>query len=294
MKGKKSSWEDVLSGVPQGSILGPVLFIIYINDIDTGIISTISKFADDCKLTRKVSSEEDQEEMQADLMAFHPDKCKVLHIGHKNRKSKYYINGTEISKVQEEKDLGIVISEDLKPKKHIARIVKKTNRILGMIYRTITCKNKENIMNLYKTLIRPILDYGAAVWNPHQKSDIIKLERIQRRATKMIKELKNLPYEERLSRCNLISLESRRRRYDLIETYKIMKSKYNIKSEKLFKIKENQTRGHNLKIFKQQARLNTRKYFFSQRIVNDWNKLPKEAIKAKNIVNFKTIINKKF
>ena len=305
LKGKKSIWEDVLSGVPQGSILGPVLFLIYINDIDSGILSTLSKFADDCKLTRKVTCEKDQDDMQTDLdtleswsekwqMAFHPDKCKVLHIGHNNRKSKYYINGIEITEVQEEKDLGIVISEDLKPKKHIARIVKKANRLLGMIYRTITCKNQSNIMNLYKTLIRPILDYGAAVWCPHQKTDIIKIEKIQRRATKMIRKLRNLPYEERLRRCNLTSLETRRRRYDLIETFKMMKNIYKVNPEKLFKMKESETRGHNLKIFKQQCRLNSRKYFFSQRVVNDWNKLPKLAVQAKNLQSFKTIIDKEF
>ena len=79
-------------------------------------------------------------------MAFHPDKCKVMHIGHNNARNQYSINGNQIKEVSEKTDLGIVISEDLKSKKHIAKIVKKENRVLGMICRAITCKNKTNIM----------------------------------------------------------------------------------------------------------------------------------------------------
>ena len=227
-------------------------------------------------------------------MVFHPDKCKVLHIGHNNSNKLYYINGTEIANVQEEKDLGVIISKDLKPKKHIAKMVKKANRQLGMISRAITNKNKTNIMNLYKTLVRPILDYGAAVWNPYQKEDIQKIERVQRRATRMIQLIRKLPYEERLRRCNLMSLESRRRRYDLIEAFKLMKSIYKVNKDKFFKLRESQTRGHSLKIFKEHSRLNIRKYFFTQRVVNDWNKLPIEAINARNIEQFKKIIHNEF
>ena len=129
---------------------------------------------------------------------------------------------------------------------------------------------------------------------PHLKKDIAKIEKIQRRATKMIWNLKNLPYEERLIRCNLTSLETRRRRYDLIETFKIMKNIYKVNPEKMFKLKESQARGHSLKIFKQHSRLDSRKYFFSQRVVNDWNKLPKEAINAKNLLSFKSRIDQEF
>ena len=305
LKGEGSEWEDVISGVPQGSVLGPLLFIIYINDIETGVKSTLSKFADDCKIKKKVENVVDATEVQTDLntlvkwsekwqMSFHPDKCKVLHLGYNNQKNKYYIKDAEIKKVKEEKDLGVLISEDLKPKKQIANIVKKANRLLGMISRTLTCKNKANIMNLYKTLVRPILDYAAAIWNPHQKKDIEKLERVQRRATRMIRGLRNLTYEERLKKCNLTTLESRRRRYDLIETFKIMKNIYKIDKNKLFPMKPSQTRGHELKIYKKHSRLNTRKYFFSQRVVNDWNKLSKEATEAKDVNKFKNYIDKEF
>ena len=168
--------------------------------------STLSKFADDCKIKKKVENVVDATEVQTDLdtvikwsekwqMSFHPDKCKLLQLGYNNQKHKYYIKDAEIKKVTEEKDLRVLISEDLKPKKQIANIVKKANRLLGMISRTLTCKNKANIMNLYKTLVRPILDYAAAIWNPYKKKDIEKLERVQRRATRMIRGLRNLTYE---------------------------------------------------------------------------------------------------
>ena len=109
-------------------------------------------------------------------MKFHPKKCKTLHLGYNNRRKQYQLKGEQISDVSEEKDLGIIITEDLKPKRHIAEIVKRANRILGMVRRTITCKNVQIIMNLYKTLVRPILDYGSAIWNPYHKQDIIKLK----------------------------------------------------------------------------------------------------------------------
>ena len=281
------------------------MFIIFINDIETGITSTLSKFADDCKIKRTVKSDEDANAVQVDLnnlvmwshkwqMKFHPDKCKVLHIGHNNQRYKYYIEGTEVKKVSEEKDLGVITSEDLKQKKQVAKVVKSANRILGMIRRTITCKNKINILSLYKTLVRPILDYGAAVWSPHQRGDIEKVEKIQRRATKMIKEIRHLSYQDRLKACNLMTLEMRRRRYDLIETFKIIKEIYAVDKEKFFKMRNNQTRGHNQKIYKQHSRLNLRKYFFTQRVVNDWNQLPEEAVNATTVTQFKTVIDSEF
>ena len=189
--------------------------------------------------------------------------------------------------MEQEKDLGIIITKDMKPKTHISQIVKKANKLLGMIKRSITCKNKENVMNLYKTLVRPILDYGSAIWNPYQKQDINTLEKVQRRTTKMITGTRNLSYRERLRRCKLMTLEERRRRYDLIEMFKIMKGIYKINKEKLFEINMNNTRGHKFKVKKHHSRLNLRKNFFTHRIVNDWNSLPDKAVKSRNVLSLR-------
>ena len=305
LKGKTSEWEDMKSGVPQGSVLGPLLFIMFINDIETEVVSELSKFADDCKLASKAETEEDIKAIQEDIdtlgrwsekwqMKFHPKKCKTLHLGYNNERKKYKINGIQIEDVTEEKDLGIIISEDMKQRKHIAEIVKRANKLLGMIRRSITCKNIQVIMNLYKSLVRPILDYGSAIWNPYLKQDIIKLEKVQRRATKIISHIRNLPYRERLRRCNLMTLEERRRRYDLIEMFKIMKGIYKIDKDRLFEVNTNRTRGHSMKIIKNHCRLNLRKNFFTQRIVNDWNHLPQSAVDQKTVLGFKIEIDPMF
>ena len=119
-------------------------------------------------------------------------------------------------------------------------------------------------------------------------------EKIQRRATKMIKEIRHLSYKDRLKACNLMTLEMRRRRYDLIETFKIIKEIYAVDKGKFFRMRNNQTRGHNQKIYKQHSRLNLRKYFFTQRVVNDWNQLPEEAVNATTVTQFKTVIDTEF
>ena len=125
LDGEQSSWQDVLSGVPQGSVLGPILFIIFINDLEAGIKSRILKFADDAKLIGKVASVEDLQTIKKDLenlwkwsedwqMKFNVEKCKIMHIGYKNNKEKFELGGKELIEVEEEKDLGVVVRDNLK------------------------------------------------------------------------------------------------------------------------------------------------------------------------------------
>ena len=135
---------EVLSGVPQGSVLGPILFVIYINDIDDSVNYNILKFADGTKIYKAIYSEEDICKVQTDLcnliawsedwqMLFNADKCKVMHMGYNNRYFDYLMSGSKLESVNEEKDLGVIVSDDLKWEKHWSAAVRKANRILGTI-----------------------------------------------------------------------------------------------------------------------------------------------------------------
>ena len=245
INGWESEWKEVTSGVPQGSILGPLLFIIFINDIDYGIVSVLSKFADDTKLFRNVLKIENAFTLQDDLhklyewsmdwqLLFNKDKCKCLHVGHGNMDYDYFIGDERIQTTLIEKDLGVQTSKSLKPEEHIAYIVKKANNLLGCIRRTYTDKSLQNMINLYKTLVRPLLEYCQQVWSPYLVKDIKKVDDVQRRFTRMINGMKGLSYDQRLQRCNLISLQRRRERSDLVETYKIMNGLTDIKPENSF------------------------------------------------------------
>jgi len=155
-------------------------------------------------------------------MLFNVEKCKVMHIGLRNQNTKYQMGGKELSEVTEERDLGVIVSKDLKVGNQCAKAASKGNQILGMISRTFECKNKEIMLHLYKSLVRPHLDYCSQSWRPHLTKDIDVLEKVQRRATRMICEYKDLEYHERLKYLKLTTLETRRLRADLVEVLKYL------------------------------------------------------------------------
>ena len=167
--------------------------------------------------------------------------------------------------------------------------------MLGMIHRTYDDKSKDTMLKLYKSLVRPHLEYAIQAWRPYKQKDIDSMEKVQRRATRMMEGLGGLSYEERLERTNLLSLEMRRLRSDLIEVYKIINGFEGLNVDDFFEFRDdNVTRGHSKKIYKLRSRLDIRKYFFTQRVVEEWNSLPSEVVESKSINEFKSRIEPLF
>ena len=192
----------------------------------------------------------------------------------------------------EEKHLGIIVDNKLKFSQHISSKVKKAHQMLGIIRRSFSHLDKDMLLVLYKSLVRPHLEYGSSVWSTINKKEDLLLENVQKRATKLIPSLKNEDYPQRLKELGLPTLQYRRLRADMVETYKILNNIDKVNIHKLFHFHQTNTRGHNQKFFKCHCRLNIRKYFFSQRIIVPWNNLPEDVVKAKNVNNFKNLLNK--
>jgi ribonuclease P/MRP protein subunit RPP40 len=284
MLGSSSRWIKVKSGVPQGSVLGPLLFLIYINDIDEVVASKILKFADDPKLYGVVANQQDIERLKNDLknlcnwsadwlMLFNVDKCKVMHLGYNNSKSTYGMNGKDLEEISEERDLGVIVQQDLKWRKQCSKSVSTANRILGMIKRSFCYLSKDVLLKLYKSLVRPHLEYCVQAWRPYLKKDIELIEGVQRRATKLIKSLKDETYENRLKKLHLTSMETRRLRGDLIEVFKMFKGMDNLDVHKFFQLTNAPTRGHSLKLVKHGCNLDAERVHCFTGYSSSWKDL---------------------
>jgi ribonucleases P/MRP protein subunit RPP40 len=309
VNGFMSNEANVSSGVPQGSVLGPILFIIYINDIDDmveEIIEILRKFADDTKLAKMIKNSSDRNRLQECLdklcewgrlwsMEFNTKKCKVLHFGRQNPKYEYSMNGEILACVENERDIGIKITSNLKPSEHCQEAVGKARSVLGQISRCFHYRDKHVFLRLYLQYVRPHLEFSSAAWSPWLTADITALEQVQSKAIGMISGIQARDYPGKLKELSLWSLEKRRIMLDLMQMYKIVYGIGNIKcSVNLVKdqrraqsVRATRSQTDELNIIKERCKLDVRKNFFTNRVADTWNLIPSHIKQITPVYRFK-------
>ena len=305
LNGALSKPANVTSGIPQGSVLGPMLFVIYINDLPETVDkdSYIYLFADDAKVFRHIKSEEDRIQLQKDinslldwskkwLLLFHPDKCVHMCLGNNNNNT-YDMGDHKLAHSDCEKDLGVHIDHKLSFEKHINETINKANKILAITRKTFECIDSDTFGFVFKGLIRPHLEYAAPVWSPHTVRQIESLENVQRRATKLIPGFSKLSYPERLKKLKLPTLAYRRARGDMIQVFKMTSEEgYDKTLPNIFKTNVTHLRGHSKKLYIEGCNKNIRKYSFPHRVTKIWNSLPEEVINHNKIIHFEKALDR--
>lgn len=265
-----------------------------------GVHCPVRMFADDTKLFAGVSTEPEAMTLQADLDAlanwsdtwqlrFNETKCKVLHIGSANHGFQYAMGEHRLTETPVERDLGVQVDANLKFRQQAATAVATTTRVLAVIRRSFSLIDERTLPLLFKTLVRPHLEYGNLVWGPFNRADQKAVERVQRRATRMVACIRHRPYQERLRLLRLPSLYYRHRRGDMIQVYQMLHRGVDMAASNLLVLNtDGPTRGHPLKIAKPRASTRVRRSTFAVRIVNDWNGLPADVVCAPSLNSFKS------
>ena len=313
-----SEWIEVVSSVVQGSVLGGTLFDIFIDDIRKVVMDALIRmFADDTKVALKITNEEDRQKMQKIInnlvewaekwaMRFNAKKCKILHVGRNNPRYEYFMGDTKIEEAEEEKDLGVWIDTSMKPSKQCAAAAKSANFALGQMQRAFHYRTKETLIPIYKSFIRPKLEFSVAAWSPWMEMDKKILEKVQERMIRLLSDAKGKTYEEKLKDVGLTTLTERRERGDAIEAFKTLNGFNRVDKNQWFNIEaedqrptrrnviideEGERRRKNvLKV--ETARLEVRKNFFNLRAAGVWNNVP-DAVRDKKTVNgFKAAYDK--
>ena len=292
---------NVISGVPQGSVLGPVLFLCFSADIQNVVEnSEISIYADDTKLYKQIKNIIDCVLLQQDLnsicnwadtwqLRLNPDKTKRLTIGKIRIHYEYVLGSRIIETVESMCDLGVHIQSNLKYTRHCNQVRKKAYYSIRNMFNTFKNHSCEFYVYLYTCYIRPLLESSPQVWSPIQKGNIDRIENVQRYFTKRLPGLYNTPYEKRLEILKLDTLECRRIRFDLSLFYKLMIGKTSIDVHTSYRF-INSFRGHNKTLFLHFSRTDKRKYFWINRIVHFWNSLSNHVVSVSNVSNFKRMI----
>jgi hypothetical protein len=287
------------SGVPQGSVLGPLLFLIFMNDIPSIVSSYCLLFADDVKL---IAPRSQWQRIQEDLQAFwrwssswdlpiNASKCVHLPIGRPSPLSLSFnpgIAGLDIPTSTSARDLGTQINTTFTPSAQCRAAANKARGMAKLIRRSFVDITPSMFKPLYSALVRPNLEYAVQTWHPYMVKDIVLLEKVQRMSTRMVKGLSNLPYEARLSALNLFPLERRRRRGDLILCYCILTGKLDVPADLFFlPSRRAGLRREGFRLLQPVAHLDRRKFAFSSRVVTSWNRLPENVVNAASVDDFK-------
>ena len=279
----------VSSGVPQGSVLGPLLFLLFINDLPECVKNIVKLFADDVKM---IVSPNNFREVQIDLCAlslwenkwllrFNLEKCMVLHIGKSNPHHCYNFSGSILKSTEKEKDLGIIFNGKLNFEDAIRAFITKAKSCMFWFLRNTISRNPEVMKKGFNTVVRPHLEYCCQVWSPKARHGnwglILEMEGVQRTFTRMIDGMDDLSYKERLQKLGLTTLLERRMRGDLIETFKILNGHNNYGID-FFNLS---SRTNNL--IARPGKIN-RFNFITERVLHFWNKLP-QYVKDKDSIN---------
>jgi Reverse transcriptase (RNA-dependent DNA polymerase) len=306
VRNESSDEQKVESGVPQGTVMGPCLFKIHIDDLDdliVHLVDLLSKFADDTKGAKIIKSIQDCIQLQEALnklcewaqrwgMAFNEKKCKIMHVGKNNPEHEYYMNGVRLAAVEEEKDVGVIVHKSLKPARQCEKAAATATGILMQLAKNFHYRDKQIFARLYTQYVRPHVEFATPVWSPWLQSDIKTIEKVQERAIKMMTGLKSVSYEDRCKEAGLETLENRRKLQDMAQTYKLVHGIDRIERIGLFShIPAGRTRlaADPLNMRSEQAKTDIRKNFFTQRIVQSWNQISSINKNCKNIHAFKSI-----
>ncbi len=293
---------NVVSGVPQGSVLGPILFLVYINDlVDILQNAGIKLFADDGKVSMACKREIQHSALVEDLRRIFEwtdlcqlrlalEKCLVLHLGKNNPKIDLSVNGIAIPAVSETKDLGVFISSDLKFSLHCSKISSKALQKVHLIFRAFQSRDRHFLLSLYKSIVRSTLEFNSSVWSPYLLKDIKTVEKVQRKFTKKIPGMRDLSYMDRLKILGLETLESRRLKADLVQAFKVLRGIDDLPRQNNPFILVNHgrnTRGHAYKLEPPKCNTDPCKNSFFNRVVSPWNSLADNVVSCPSLAAFK-------
>ena len=300
-----SSSAPVTSGVPQGTVIGPLLFLTYINDLPDAISHSKTKlFADDSMLQREIKTEEDQTKLQEDLdaleiwerdwqMNFNPTKCTAMSINCGNQEpilgEGYSLHSQKLEHSKSSKYLGVTIAEDMKWNQHIGQVAAKGHRTVGFLRRNFCACSAKAKATTYTTMVRPVLEYASTVWDPSSSDNIKELEKVQRSASRYV--FNN--YKDRtpgtitgfLQRLQWETLESRREQARLAMLYKINKGLVDLNPSCFYKKSDSRTRGD--KVFQERNKNPAFTNSFFPKTMSQWNKLPPKITKVKSLEVFR-------
>lgn len=301
--GSVSSLSSVTSGVPQGSNLGPLLFVIFIDSFASLFENAkVKLYADDSKVYVFFATMEDLERFKSefDRVALWADmvqlriafqKCAVIHFGHRNPNETYTLNDIDIENVTRIRDLGVTVCNSLKFSFHCADVATVGFKMVNYLFSVFTDKSRAFYCKMFVAYILPKLEYASEVWNPSFLSDIRLIERVLKLFTRRLPGIQGRTYDDRLRLLSWDSLYSRRVRKDLIMVYKIVHGLVDVNFHDLFEYADYEgTRGHPYKLKIVRCRLLIRQHFFSVRVIKTWNGLPRDIACAVSLREFKKFV----